>query len=233
MPRDHQRGQQALAGQVRAPVRTAWDRLVDVQNLNGTLPAFKVAAAAVVVHYGSASGAAALRYYRTARLQAGVTGRPTLALPPPVESGRLDASIDWATRGLWTPSITGQLIDAALSMVEVSAERMVLNQGRDTLMHAVSKDPQATGWARVAEGNACAFCAMLTSAGAHYKSEESSGFEAHDNCACSVEPVFDDNYVPPADVQDWQQIYAESTSGLNGDDAINAFRRAYERPQDQ
>lgn len=227
--RSHQQGQQALARQVVAPVAIAWHRLVDVRDLHGTLPAFKAATNALAMHFGNASGAAALRYYRVLRAQAAVPGRPTLTIAPPSPAIRVDKSIDWATRALWTPSPGAPLVDAALSAIFASVERAVLNRGRDTVIGAVEADPHATGWARVAEPSACAFCAMLTTRGAVYKNEETADFEAHDHCACSVEALFDDNYKPSAQVQGWQNIYADATSGLHGDDALNAFRRSYER----
>lgn len=41
------------------------------------------------------------------------------------------------------------------------------------------------GWARVLVGEVnCAFCAMLASRGAVYKSEKTAGFEAHGKCDC-------------------------------------------------
>lgn len=46
------------------------------------------------------------------------------------------------------------------------------------------------GWARVLSGETnCAFCAMLASRGAVYKSEKTAGFEPHPKCDCHAELV--------------------------------------------
>ena len=80
------------------------------------------------------------------------------------------------------------------------------------------------GYRRVTSGNACAFCSMLASRGAVY-SQRGASFEAHDGCSCSPEPVWDIG-PEPEEVTRLRKLWRESTAGLSGKDALNAFRRA-------
>ncbi|MDQ3485451.1 MAG: hypothetical protein M3445_08620, partial [Actinomycetota bacterium] len=70
-----------------------------------------------------------------------------------------------------------------------AATRLVLNAGRETVTASVTADPRARGWQRVGGGKPCDFCAMLIGRGSVY-TEATSGFDAHDYCACTSEPVY-------------------------------------------
>lgn len=109
----------------------------------------------------------------------------------------------------------------------------VLDGGRETLTQSAEADTHARGWQRVAAGNACAFCALLAARGVAY-SQEGAGFEAHDHCTCSAEPVYDGSEMPPSSTQ-FRELYDEAVrDAADGgelargttNDALNAFRRA-------
>jgi hypothetical protein len=91
---------------------------------------------------------------------------------------------------------------------------------------AIEADREALGWARVARPGACYWCAMQATRGAVFETEESASFKPHNDCHCTVEPLFGRHYEPPAHVRGWQALYKESTDGEA--DKLNAFRRAYE-----
>lgn len=119
------------------------------------------------------------------------------------------------------------------SFVEASgaATRHVLTGGRQSLLTLLGDDAQALGWARVTDGDPCAFCALLASRGPVYKTRQSAAFEAHDSCACTPEPVYSRDAPWPGHAADYRRLYRQSTRGTSGKDAINAFRRAYEQRQ--
>lgn len=146
----------------------------------------------------------------------------------------------------------GQAVQAGFRAV-----KEVENGGRRTIRNAVEQDGSALGWARVATGReTCGFCLMLVSRGPVYQSAESAGLNTddttaldildendteafnelmtrfHPNCDCKVVPVFDrmdwqgrDDYLAARDT------WIETTKGLSGRDALNAFRRAIEDNQ--
>lgn len=123
-------------------------------------------------------------------------------------------------------------MQSALVRTSGNLTRHVLEGGRETLTQSSQDDPRARGWQRVTSGNACAFCAMTASRGAAY-SEEGAGFEAHDGCACSAEPVYGDAAMPP-ESQRFRDLYNQAVrEAKNADelkrgtsnDSLNAFRR--------
>jgi hypothetical protein len=116
-----------------------------------------------------------------------------------------------------------------LVVVSGSASRHVLTGARETTLALVRADDQALGWARVTDGDPCHFCAMLASRGPVYKTQASADFKPHDGCACVAEPVFSRNAPWPGDARNYQKLWNEATRGYSGRDAINAFRRAYEK----
>lgn len=112
-----------------------------------------------------------------------------------------------------------------------AASRHVLTGGRETQLTLVEADEVALGWARVTDGDPCSFCAVLASRGPAYKTKASAGFSAHDNCACTAEAVFARTADWPGAAREYQRLWYASTKGYSGKDALNAFRRAYERQQ--
>jgi hypothetical protein len=98
----------------------------------------------------------------------------------------------------------------------------VLDLGRDSIIDSVHKDTQAEAWARVTEPKPCAFCALLATRGAVYKSEKSAEFEAHDHCRCHAQPVFTGvPFEASAQIREFQAFY-RAHPGLQN------FRRAYD-----
>ncbi|OIR43200.1 hypothetical protein [Corynebacterium sp. NML120713] len=107
------------------------------------------------------------------------------------------------------------------------------------------------GWARVPTGReTCAWCLMLCSRGAAYTTARAAGArltddqavrlyrqglidpkehmtEWHDGCDCKLVPVFDLQNWPGKERADAAySMWAETTAGYYGNDAVNAFRRA-------
>ncbi|MFT3871552.1 MAG: hypothetical protein QM714_02730 [Nocardioides sp.] len=172
----------------------------------------RAAVEAILRAYAEAAIADAHDYYLAMRLDAGVRGRFRMPVETPNRE-QWDASLDWAM----------QQPETALLGV---GQRLVANAGRGQILAGIRADAKARRWARVTSATGCAFCRMLATRGAVYRSEESADFRAHDHCGCTIEPLFGGRYEPPAHVRADQQLWAESTDGLSGGDALNAFRRA-------
>lgn len=117
---------------------------------------------------------------------------------------------------------------ARTAFVNLSGEatRQALNGGRSTIDYLVQEDRRALGYIRKTDNDPCAFCAMLASRGPAYKSRETGGFQAHAHCACQPEPVYSSTTQWPGRAREFQELWRSSTTGLDGRDAFNAFRRA-------
>lgn len=112
-----------------------------------------------------------------------------------------------------------------------AASRHVLTGGRQSLLTLLQNDPQKPRWIRVTDGDPCSWCAMLASRGPVFISKETAAFEAHDHCACTAEPVYSRDAPWPGRAAEFRRLWRQVTRGLGGNDALNAFRRAYEEQQ--
>jgi hypothetical protein len=239
---EHQLGQAALVSLIPALLRQAWP-LLDLHNLQATMPAFTAAVRAIVARYGKASASAALTYYQGERSAASVPGRPVSKLAPTPADSVIESAVSWATTDLYGP-VTPQTTDAALQRLDESVSQLVLDQGRQTIIGAVQQDKYARAWVRVTSPGACSFCQMLALRGAVYRDARAAGkgskgtsgktfagggldFKVHDICRCHAEPIFT-VYEPSARMREMQKTWNDSTKGRSGADARNAFRQALE-----
>jgi hypothetical protein len=231
---EEQRDRQiALATLLEQRIADAWQLLVPT-DLVGTLPRLIQVLAGLIGQYGQASAVIAADYYTAERKAASAAGRFTPRLAPPPDLQRVTEAVQWSTHTLWAdPANT----DAAQTLTAGVVEQLALQAGRATIHTAVDEDRQAVGWARIPNAGACSFCLLLATRGGVYKSEATAlrttarsgrgeDVSYHDNCRCTAEVLFDDDYELSADVQRWEQVYIDSTRGKSGTAARNAFRIA-------
>lgn len=216
----HQEAQEGLAKLILPLLAQLWG-LWNPNRLDESVPSFREALAAVVSHYGKGSAGVAQDYYRQARLDAGVPGRPPAVVVPDVPDGFIDQLVSEALAGAEAD------MAKATAFLDSGAEQLVLEQGRRQLMSEAHLDQQARGWSRIPNVGACSFCLMLALRGPAYKSRKTAGFSAHPNCRCSVEPVFGP-WEPSARVREAERVWKDATKGRSGHDARTAFRQAVE-----
>jgi hypothetical protein len=157
---------------------------------------------------------------------------------PKIDWSRFDDSALKALRGagpnyLKQQSGRGETEERAarkgLTVVSGTASRLVLDGGRDTMMQLIKTDPVINRYIRVTDGDPCSFCAMLAGRGPVYLTEESAGFQPHDHCACTAEPVANSQGAWPGDAAYYRRLWRDNIEGqYSGQAAINAWRRLYE-----
>ena len=136
----------------------------------------------------------------------------------------------------------GRAMNTATTAASGAASRHALQGGREGLLQTVDQDSRARGWQRITSGDPCAFCAMLASRGAVFKSGETAlgsrvgptgEFQVHDHCNCTAEPVYGDTPLRNDQAEQYAKVWSESVGGLppGASPAAqrNAFRRAFER----
>lgn len=120
-----------------------------------------------------------------------------------------------------------------------AADREALRGGRDLISTASRADTRVLGWARITDGDPCAFCAMLASRGAVYKSRESAALidadappvahedmeKFHAMCHCQTVPVYSRSQMMPRESEKYRQEWTSATRGLTGKDALAAWRK--------
>lgn len=162
--------------------------------------------------------------------------------PPPEDDHRAPAADTSALRAslVVTGPITikkTQDVRRAQKKSTAAAQRHVRDAGRELVLDRVKEDRAAIGWARIPDDDPCAFCLMLASRGAVFKTESAAKYRHkggkaesyHDGCECEVWPLYDESTPLPEKIRDAQDLWDESTDGLKGDDARKAFRRAVEK----
>lgn len=226
----HRIAQARLGARTVTQLVDSW-ALLDPADLDATTERWLLTAARLTQAQRSLSAQLAANYLTTfRRLELGRPG--TLDL---VVAERLDAQ-----QALTSLTVTGpvrvklatargaslaEASDLGMAGAARAGMRLALDGGRSTLVESIRADPQAHGFARVASGDPCAFCAMLASRGPAY-SEESVGFEAHDGCSCTAEPVYDADAEWPAGSRQYQELWQQAKAA-DGDTTAN-FRALVE-----
>lgn len=201
--------------------------LLRADQLAETFPAWLTAMQTVVTSYYEQSSQAAATFYQAARSEALQSPTPASLIkfaPPPAKDWMAQA-FGFSGPGLFAKETAAP--GTALSTTLGTASRIALNGGRATLLNTTSADPAATGWYRVTDGHPCAFCAMLAARGITYRSQRASSFRAHDACGCAGAPAFSREQELPPISRVAEDIYARSTAGVDGDQKLVAFRKAW------
>ncbi|HMA26072.1 MAG: hypothetical protein ACM33U_09150 [Solirubrobacterales bacterium] len=211
-----------LRAQALLALQAIW-RGVSPEDLAATIGPFATAAGLLVLARRRDSAALAGRYFREFRRVEGVPGSFEIAADQPPGAELATGLVRGAAlSGIINARRAGQSPQAAAANGFVkaagAASQLVLGGGRRTILDAIDADREAQGWQRVPSGKACAFCSMLVSRGATYKSEASAGFRGHDHCACGAEPFYEGSQPLPG---------AERLRALwNETGDLNSFRKA-------
>lgn len=230
----HRLAQSRLAARIVRQVLGSWG-LIDLDDIDRSAERWINLLAPVIEAQIVTSARLAANYLTAFRaLEVGAdTFNPTLAAGSAVEAIRTSLLVTGPVelksavgRGVPVP----RAVDLAKFKTAGAATRHTLSGGRDTIIQSIQADSRAVGYSRATSAKPCAFCAMLASRGHVYKSAMTAGFKPHDACHCVPEPAYSTDAPPTPSAQRFGDLWNESTRGYRGQDAINAFRRSYERP---
>ena len=147
---------------------------------------------AIVSQYGNAAATLAADWYDAERSRLGVPGTFTADLAPEPPEDLVRAVSNWAT----SPEADAPTVQAR---TEGAAQKIVADMQRQTVAQSAERDPNARGWARFTDEDACGFCLMLAGRGGVYTSSTVK-FGSHDHCHCLAGPVWDANYRETVDL---------------------------------
>lgn len=242
----YRRAQRGLSRLLLRDVGRLWRLFSPAQP--AAFPDWLEAANEVVNRYGDMSAALAAEFYDAQRADADVEDTFTVPLAENPPTDQVETVLRWATHDVWPRDdeveaqrepLTSRLA-VAERRTEAVTQKLVADQGRETVRRAVREDRQAAGYARAAALGACAFCALMASRGAVYATAESAGREAnerfsgdasvvkfHDNCHCAIIPVFrGQRFELSAHAAEWDRLYQEYAQGHPGEQ-LRLFRRAF------
>lgn len=136
--------------------------------------------------YGEVSSVAAADFYDAARAESVAGGRFSASLAPSGAAEQAARQVGWAAVPLFARDPASSLARMG-SVVDAAA----LQDGRDTIIHNSVRDRSGPRWARVPVGKTCAFCIMVASRGAVYRSADTAGRDFHAACDCQPVPSWD------------------------------------------
>lgn len=161
---------------------------------------------------------------------------PAVSIPPPspqLITATLDSTGPFA---LLSRIKGGQPVTVAAENTGVvmsgAASRLIQNGARQAVLQSVKADAQAVGWMRVlgvTRTGPCAFCSMLASRGAAFKSEQSAMAYWHNHCACTPMPVYSRKDAEALKDNDLYQQWKDVTKGFSRHDAFLAWRRYWDK----
>lgn len=191
----------------------------------------------VITEHGPQAAALAADYYdeyRYAALGAAAVAY-TATLAPEAPEDVVQDALGWALAPLFDPTLDPA---STASRVAGLTEKLVRAHARKTTLLNASQDPIGTRYARVARPDACAFCRMLATRGADYRSAESAlmvvgeidprdpwrqdrirgprgtqplGEKFHYNCRCDLIAVFPgETHEPAPQIAEWMEQYLEA-----------------------
>ncbi len=182
--RAYRSSQATLRALLERLLRDAWP-LLDPTEVDATFTRWAAQVSLAVLDQRKVSATIAARYLR----ELGVA--VSLAGPVPLEVLMRSLAITGPVSikaGMTAGKVLELAAADAFTLSSQAAVRHMLDGGRETVRASSIQDRRVRGWQRIAAGNACDFCLMLAGRGGVY-SEAGAGFECHDGCQCSVEPV--------------------------------------------
>lgn len=166
--------------------------------------------------YSEVSATAAADFYESARAASGARGAFTAALSEFDAPLAMRRRVSWAT----SPLFDGDA-ESALARMSAAADKTALQGGRETVMLNAKRDQAKPRFARVPVGKTCAWCLMLASRGAAYRSAESAGAagQYHNDCDCQPVPSWDRGKdLPPSyDEGELYGLYLRARGGKGED----------------
>lgn len=124
----------------------------------------------VLTPYGTAASDLAATWYEDLRAES-VDDGPFRA----VSEFELDERRVRRMAGYAVSPLFGQSDSTVLALLAGASQRLIAGAGRDTIDLNISSDRVLVGYARIPRAGACAFCGLLASRGAVYRSAESAG----------------------------------------------------------
>ena len=223
------------ASAVLARSKIAWSRYLDVDNLDGSFPAWVLIMEEIVQGGFDGSASLAAGYlHRFAEAEGfTVNGVPDVLFDRAklVEEMLVNGPVSIKqkiAKGMSPDAAKDAALERWLGVVQ---ER-TMDGGRDFLIGASKYSGKAGRWRRVTDGEPCAFCAMLAARGPVYTSETVK-FDSHERCGCTAEIVVGE-WEPTEKEKLWRHSY--NLAALDADDAgekrLAPSRRAKDQERD-
>lgn len=182
-----------VAAIVEYEVRQFWPT-IDTASPEAARAALDAYLPSLVRAYGESAALVAADFFDQQRAEASAAGNYTARMADPAGVEQVQGANRWAVG----PLVAGDAVQALANAVQ-AARRLAIQPARLTVAHNAAADPARPGWARIPTGSeTCAFCLMLASRGAQYRSADSAGRmnSYHADCDCIPTPFWGDQPYP-------------------------------------
>lgn len=220
--------QTQIAAVVRPLVSSAVQQ-VSFTDLDTSLSLFSSRVAGVTRQYGRLAAVMGLRWYQKDRAANGAPGRVNVKIPAAPTPSSIVAALDIAE--LLEADNPASVATKVADDVAATVDQIALTQGDQAIQGAIELDKYAIGYARGLEPGACAFCSMLASRGAVYKTRGAAELKVHKRCRCYPIVIYKGQTYKPGPREQraidlWQTAVRDRH--LTGRDARRAYRAAIE-----
>lgn len=215
-----------------------WRELDPISDARATAQALREVLPTILTTYGLAAGSVAADFYDDMRAEvAGLAAYTSMTTDPPTDDAA-QALIGWGLAPLFERDTTtseglvegdGAKVDTApapsleraLSRLSGGVQRAVANTARQTIITNARRDPSEVRYVRHASANACAFCAVLATRQAVYRTEST---KFHRSCHCVAVPVWPgDELEEPPYVADWREAYYDARNRVSNPNDLKAL----------
>jgi hypothetical protein len=227
----YQQNQAAIGNQTTLAIRGLWDQHIDPERFSASWrdigPVMKV----IIAQRHAASAADAADYYRNLHAMMGL--KLSVVRDAPFSGDHLNRMAGAVANGQFYHQLNtqgaepGRASEIARNLLSGAGARFALQGGRNTVMAAVSRDPDATGWERLMTPNACSYCSMQAAKGV--RKPGNTRFRAHDYCHCLAAPVLRGR---PETNERLSNEWKQATGKLTGDEARAAWDDYWNRRRD-
>jgi hypothetical protein len=225
----HRQRQMAIGMAVSRSVAAVWDSRIRPIAMVDSWGSIRDIITSLISKFYQASASDSARFYGLMRA---ISGLPYVqASIPKLPPQELLKVVDSQALGTFFHQIKTvdehMAVQASGRAIEAASSRLALKGGRQAIVDAVHVDPMAVGWERIVSPGSCAFCAMLASRGAVYKTQHNADFQAHDHCHCTAQPIFEGQASSESNRQlssEWQRV----TQGKSGKQAIQEWNSYWE-----
>jgi len=225
---------QALLGATVSASGLELASLIDPENISGTFEEWLshvVVLQQVAFQAGTEQAAKYVQAYRVAEVGA-VKAAQLPVVVPQFDMGDAVDAVAWAPWQAQAAISQGADPVAAWESAASAYSARLMRQALDGGRQVVSRSAEAHGgrWRRVADGNPCAFCAMLVTRGPVYSKETVTstrlGRRYHNFCGCTGEEVFG-QWQPTKQEQQWIDAYnAAHSSGMSVQETVARMRQS-------
>jgi len=220
--------QAGISDYVSNAIRALWDAHINPDEFSASWKDLGPIIKVIIAQHYAGSAADAAEYYRNMHVVGGLMF--PRVIPAPFDGAHLQRMAGSVANGTFYHQLNtqglpaGRASEIARNTMSGAGARFALNGARNTVIRSVANDPDAMGWDRLIEPDACSYCAAQAAKGPFKPLR--TGFRAHDWCKCLAIPALRGSSMPDPNSalrMEWNKI----TGTFTGQEARAAWDKSW------